>query len=126
MIRDIISNPHFRESASYIRYNPGSRDTAGNWVDGMAMSPVPLDVVTYPPEDAELRDLVDGNARLIAARWFIVQRDDISALRIGPTTQTDSDIIQYEGLDWRVRNVNPYYKFEFAQILGIREAAQSG
>ena len=116
----IISDPDFAEAASYtIRPGGYYTDDGGEWVQGTPVT-APITVVSWPPSDAEMKTLSDGVARLTSARKFLVASTSIESLRIDSDQRSDSDIITYQEVEWRVHNVDAWYKFGFSEIMAIR------
>lgn len=107
----------YRESATLIKQAAGDYNEYGEWVPGAETSSA-ITVESAPPSGARVRDIQPDGARLQDWRTFWLYTD-VEPLRVG-TGQTDGDVVQYDGIRYRVRHVADYRPHGPVEVLGVR------
>ena len=115
-----ITSPRFRERATLIQES-GSYGNGGGWISG-AVTRSQVIVVSAPPNAATVRNIAPEGARIQDMRMFWVEQET-KPLRVG-ANQTDGDVIEYNGLRYRIRHVHDWRPHGFVEALGVREDGQ--
>lgn len=122
-----LGDPSNTESFDLIKQAPGDRDSTGEYDSG-AETEFPDLVGSIQPLDGKSREELQEGERLFDAICILYETTDhdaIAPLRVG-TTQTDSDIIVYNGLNWAVRVVHDMATYGHLEIYATRLENQDG
>ena len=114
-----VADSYFREPAVLITQAPGHR-VQGNMVAG-ASTRTPVQLVTAPASAGQVRRVQPEGARI--EDWRMFWLDPITKpLRVGPN-QTDSDVIEYRDIRYRLRSVRDYSP-DGIEVVGVRVKSQ--
>ena len=117
-----FTSPRFREDATLITQEPGRDNNYGEWVPGPEIRTA-ITVVSAPPSAATARDVLPEGARLQDWRTFWFEHS-ASPLRVGES-QTEGDVIEYDGVRYRMRHVQDWQPHGFVEVQAVREDGQS-
>ena len=117
-----FTSGHFEESAVLIRQEPGHYNDYGEWVEGSEMR-AEITLVSAPPSDGTMRDVLPEGARLEDWRQFWLA-DTVQPLRVGEGP-TEGDVIEYGGIRYRAWRVKDWAPHGFVEVLAVREEGQS-
>ena len=118
-----ITSRRFRESATLIRQEPGGRNEFGEWVPGPETR-TDVDVVSAPPDKAEVRDILPEGSRLSEWRMFWIEDQAVEAVHVVGEA-AEGDAIEHNGARYTVRHVEDWSPHGFVEVLGVREVDQS-
>ena len=116
-----FTSGYFEEPAVLIRQHPGHRER-GKWVPG-AETRTEIAVVSAPPSDGAMRDVLPEGARLEDWRQFWLG-NAVRPLRVGDK-RTEGDVIEYGGIRYRAWQVKDWAPHGFVEVLAVREEGQS-
>ena len=124
--RLLTTNRHARTFV-LIKQAVGSRDENGRWVAGVETSYPDLKGSIQPVDKSQRLQLPEAERldEAISVFFKTTDRDAIRPLRVG-SVQTDSDIIQADGLNWAVRAVDDWHDHGHITAICTRLEAQNG
>ena len=122
----ILNGSRLGRSFQVRQYPTGSRNEFGDWISG---EPVITDMVGSIQPATEKQKLQLPEAERISEAIIVyvatLNADTISPLKVG-TTQSQSDIIIIDGLEWSVRAVKNFSDFGHLEIIATRIEGQNG
>lgn len=122
-----LRNPRNIQTFTLIRQEPGSRNSEGVYVPGLDIID-PDATGSVQPLDGQQRLELPEAERLMDGKCVLYLTDDfdsIRPLRIG-TSQTDSDKIEYKGIQYAVRVVYDMSDYGHLEIYATRLEGQNG
>jgi len=121
----ILNGDRFSRNFTLTQESTGSR-VDGLWVDGTQVVTT-LKGSIQPSTDKERLQLPEGERAMEAITVYIntTDKDAISPIKVG-STQTDSDIITVDSLDYAVRSVSRWHDFGHLTAIATRLEGQNG
>ncbi len=122
-----LRNQRNIQTFTLIRQEAGSRDSEGKYVPGNDIIDPDASGSVQPLDGQQRLELPEAE-RLFDGKCILYLTDDfdsIRPLRIG-TSQTDSDIVEYKGIQYAVRVVHDMSDYGHLEIYATRLEGQDG
>jgi len=122
----ILNGDRFSRNFTLTQESTGSRGDDGLWIDG-TQTGTTLKGSIQPSTDKERLQLPEGERAMEAITVYIntTDKNAISPIKVG-ATQSDSDIITVDSLNYAVRSVTPWFDFGHLKAIAVRLEDQDG
>lgn len=127
--RRILRSRRYVEDVVLVQQNAGTRNEFGEFVPGPGDTfPVQASIENVGLQTQSLlRNNTEAGERIVDYRYFFIfatMTDFARPVRVG-INQTDSDTIQYAGLDWDIVQIEDYSNHGHLEIIAVRREGQN-